>query len=153
MGWQVWPEKLSDPAKGSAPRANLNCERSQPFISRWGYRTLNPTETERKSGGSATSGRTPTAATARRSQPGDAIHRLHPRGEVRPESLRQEVGVGSPSQKERGGGQKKRTYLVQEQVSLVSRRCPRPLPGAQPRRVLLMPGTSGVSACSCGKRL
>lgn len=35
--------------------------------------------------------------------------------------------MGGPSQKERGGSRKKRTYLVQAQVSVVSRCCPPPL--------------------------
>lgn len=153
MDWRVSPEKLSNLAKGRAPRANFNCERSQPLISPRGYRALNPTKTERRSGGSATSGRTPDSGHSPQFKPGAAIRRLHPRGEVRPESLWREVGVGDPSQKERGGGRKKRTYLVQEQVSVVSRAVLRPLPGAQPRRALPMPWTSGVSAGSCGKRL
>lgn len=73
----------------------------------------------------------------------------HPRGEVRPESLGWKIGR---IKREGSKSQKKRTYRVQAQVSVVSSGAvPRLLARCSALLVLKVPWTSGVFAGSCGK--
>lgn len=126
---KVSPEKLSKPEKGSAPRARWKLELPTRPTSRLPRLVQSPGPGK---------GRRKQRRFCRLRQDSQSGHSLpltarsrHPPPATSGRSSPRVLGVGgggwgSKSQREGGGGQEKRTYLVQAQVSVAS-------PGAVPR--------------------